>query len=117
MSEQHSEHSHPNYVKIWAILLGLLVISVLGPMFEIKSVTLITAFGIAIVKALMVAGYFMHLNVEKKLAWYILIATIAFLAVCFYGIAPDVMRKEGTNWEKYGLEQVEHPTDKTEAHH
>jgi len=117
MSEEHTEHSHTNYVKIWAILLGLLIISVVGPLFEIKAITLITAFGIAIVKALMVAGFFMHLNIEKKIAWYLLIASVAFLAVCFFGIAPDVMKKEGTNWKKDPLEKVEHSKVKEGAHH
>ncbi len=46
MSEEHSHH--PNYVKIWAVLVILLVVSVLGPMLGIKAVTLITAFGIGI---------------------------------------------------------------------
>jgi hypothetical protein len=46
---------HRNYVKIWAILTGLLVVSVLGPMVGIRMVTLIAAFGIALVKAYLVA--------------------------------------------------------------
>lgn len=117
MSEEHSEHSHPNYVKIWAILLVLLIISVLGPMIGIKAVTLVTAFGIAIVKALMVAAYFMHLNVEKKIAWYILFAAVAFLAVCFFGIAPDVMNKEGANWKKNTPQHIDHPAGEGAAHH
>jgi caa(3)-type oxidase subunit IV len=117
MSEEHSEHSHTNYVKIWAILLVLLIISVLGPEIGIKSVTLVTAFGIAIVKALMVAAYFMHLNIEKRIAWYILFAAVAFLAVCFYGIAPDVMNKEGTNWKRNIPEHIAHPTEEGGAHH
>ena len=44
-------HGHTNYVAIWGILVALLVVSVLGPMLGIRVVTLITAFGIAIVKA------------------------------------------------------------------
>ncbi|NOX98914.1 MAG: cytochrome C oxidase subunit IV family protein [Verrucomicrobia bacterium] len=117
MSEEHTEHSHTNYVKIWGILLVLLIISVIGPMTGIKAIILITAFGIAIVKAVMVAGYFMHLNVEKKIAWYILIATVAFLAVCFFGIAPDVMRSEGTNWKKHIPDHLKPAAVKEGAHH
>jgi caa(3)-type oxidase subunit IV len=117
MSEEHSEHSHTNYVKIWAILLVLLIISVLGPMIGIKAVTLVTAFGIAIVKALMVAAYFMHLNIEKRIAWYILFAAVAFLAVCFYGIAPDVMNKEGANWKKNPPAHIDNPPVEGAAHH
>ena len=44
----------------------LLVVSVAGPMLEIKIVTLITAFGIAVVKAYLVAKNFMHLNIEQR---------------------------------------------------
>ena len=43
-------HEHPNYIKIWGILLALLCVSIAGPMLGIKVVTLITAFGIAIVR-------------------------------------------------------------------
>lgn len=97
-TEHQSEHAHPNYVKIWLILTGLLVISVLGPMIEIKAITLITAFGIAIVKALMVAAYFMHLNVEKRYIWWLFFAMLAFVVVLFYGLAPDIMNDKGVNW-------------------
>ena len=44
------EHHHPNYVKVWAILTALLVVSVTGPMLGIRTVTLIAAFGIALVR-------------------------------------------------------------------
>ena len=48
--EPHGAH-HPNYKTIYFTLLGLLVISVVGPFFGIVWVTLVTAFGIALVKA------------------------------------------------------------------
>ena len=48
MSEAHSAKG---YVKTWAVLVVLLIISVIGPMFEILWLTLLTAFGIACVKA------------------------------------------------------------------
>src|ERR1044071_4269388 len=72
------EH-HTNYVKIYWWLLGLLAVSIAGPMLEIKTVTLITAFGIALVKAYLVAVNFMHLNVEKRYVTYILVTCIAFM--------------------------------------
>lgn len=93
-----TEHAHPNYVKIWAILLALLGVSVLGPMVGIFWLTMITAFGIAVVKALMVTGYFMHLNVEKRYIWYLLLVMVTFLFLLFAGVAPDVMKRSGTNW-------------------
>ena len=91
-------HVHPNYFKIWGILVLLLITSVLGPLIGIPALTLITAFGIAIVKALMVAAYFMHLNVEKKIVWYILLVMLALMFLLFFTLAPDIMKHSGTNW-------------------
>ena len=99
------EHAHTNYVKIWGILVALLVVSVLGPMLEITAVTLITAFGIAVVKAYLVAKHFMHLNIEKPYILYVLGTSIAFMLLLFAGVAPDVMKHEGQHWSNEGAKQ------------
>ena len=102
MSE-HAGHE-TNYVKIWGILLVLLAVSIAGPTLEIKAVTLITAFGIALVKAYLVAKNFMHLNVEPRFAVYLLCTVLVFMLLFFAGTAPDVMKHEGTNWVKPPIE-------------
>ncbi len=101
MSE-HEEHQHPtsHYVKIWAILLVLLAVSVTGPLLEIKWVTLLTAFGIAGVKAYMVAVKFMHIDQTPRFITYLVTTTLVFMLLFFAGTAPDVMKSSGTNWEK-----------------
>jgi caa(3)-type oxidase subunit IV len=96
----HAEAHHVNYVRIWQILLALLVVSVLGPLLEIKVVTLITAFGIAVVKAYLVAKNFMHLNVQPRYVLYILGTTLVFMLLFFAGTAGDVMKASGDNWQK-----------------
>ncbi len=95
-----SEHSHPSYVKIWAILLALLVVSILGPMLEIQAVTLITAFGIACVKAYMVAKHFMHVNLVPKFIPYLMGTCLVFMLLLFAGTAADIYKDEGENWVK-----------------
>ena len=90
-------HGPKHYVKIWAILLVLLVISIVGPEFGIKIVTLITAFGIAVVKAYIVAKYFKHVNIERKYVHYLLIVGTAFMLIFYFGTAPDVMKHHGAN--------------------
>lgn len=99
MSEEH-EHSHPDYWKIYKWLVVLFLISVAGPALfpEIKTIVLLTAFGIAVVKALMVVSNFMHLNIEKHLIWYLFLACLILLLVFFAGVAPDVLNKSGNNW-------------------
>jgi caa(3)-type oxidase subunit IV len=97
-------HHHVNYVRIWQILLALLVVSVLGPMIGIKIVTLITAFGIAVVKAYLVAKNFMHLNVQPRYVVYILGTALVFMLLFYAGTAGDVMKHAGDNWHKVYVE-------------
>jgi len=102
------ESHHPNYVRVWAALVVLLCISVIGPMFGHRELTLITAFGIAVVKAYLVAANFMHLKFEKRLATYMLTTVLVFMFLFFAGSAPDVMKHDGWQWEKPGIKaQVE----------
>jgi caa(3)-type oxidase subunit IV len=106
----HAHHG-PSYEKTFATLLVLLVISVIGPEIGIKWLTLVTAFGIAIVKAYLVASRFMHLNIEKKIVSYLLLAALAFLFLFFAGVAPDVMKHRGNNWENVAAQdEVERAT-------
>ena len=95
-----NDHGHTNYVKIWGILVVLLIVSIIGPEFGIRVVTLITAFGIAIVKAYIVGKYFMHLGIEQKWVTWILLVMLAFMLVFFGGVAPDVLKHDGHNWIK-----------------
>lgn len=103
---------HRNYVKIWAILVGLLVVSVVGPMTGIRVVMLVTAFGIALVKAYMVAKNFMHLDVEKPIVHWMMAIALVFMVLLFAGVSPDVMKDHGRRWIKgpgfHPVERVGH---------
>jgi caa(3)-type oxidase subunit IV len=98
------QHDATNYIAIWSVLCALLCVSVLGPMVGVRLITLLTAFGIAIVKAYMVCRYFMHLNIEKKWVAYILGFMLALMLIFFGGVAPDVSRPEGLRWQKTYVE-------------
>jgi caa(3)-type oxidase subunit IV len=95
----HDAGHHVNYKKIYFTLLGLLVVSVMGPFAGILIVTLITAFGIAVVKANLVIQNFMHLKAEKRLMKWMLASSLLLMALMFAGVAADVMNHEGRNWE------------------
>ena len=103
--DHHEAHSTKHYVKIWGVLVALLVVSIIGPEIGIQAVTLITAFGIALVKAYMVAKYFMHLDIEKTYIVYLLVTCVAFLGLFFAGVSPDVMKHEGNNWENVAAKE------------
>lgn len=107
------DHGQAFYVKIWAILLVLLILSILGPIvaphvafgfLEAWMITLMTAFGIAVVKAYLVAANFMHLNIEKRYITYLLTTMLMLMLLFFAGTAPDVMEHRGQNWENVAAE-------------
>lgn len=116
----HAEHEvHPDsyYIKIWALLLVLLAVSIIGPMFGHQTVTLITAFGIAVVKACIVCAFFMHLSNEKSLVSYLLIISLLLVALMFSGVATDVLKSEGNNWENVSPPPVLPVLHHEGAHH
>lgn len=94
------DHGHINYVKVWVWLVILLCVSVAGPMLEIFWVTMVTAFGIACVKAYMVVKNFMHLSMEPRYVTYIVVTSLVFMLLFFSATAPDVMQPEGSGWVK-----------------
>ena len=103
MAEHHDDKHHDahnvNYKKIYFTLLGLLVVSVVGPFFGILWVTLVTAFGIAIVKANLVIQNFMHLKWERRIAKWFLTTSLVLMFLMMAGVSVDIMNHEGNNWE------------------
>ena len=118
---EHGHHSPNYYIRIYFYLLGLFAISVAGPViadtwftagddinYSTTGVILVltTAFGVAFVKAYLVAAKFMHLDVEKPVVWYILITCLAFMVLFFAAVSPDVQNHSGNNWENVGAKQA-----------
>jgi len=87
-------------------LVVLLIVSVLGPMTGIRWLILLAAFGVAVVKAYLVARNFMHVTLERRWVAYLLVVCLAFLVILFAGIAPDVMKHWGLHWENYSARQA-----------
>lgn len=116
-ADGHGHDAHPDsfYIRIWAILLAMLVVSVAGPEIAHRAfpegnlqlaIVLFTAFGIAVVKAYLVIKNFMHLGVEKKYVGYLLVTMLALMALMVGGVGPDVLRHEGTRWTNVGAQKA-----------
>lgn len=101
----HSEHHHLDYITVWKYLVALLVASVVGPMFGIKALTLVTAFGIAVVKAYLVIKHFMHLPLERRYVAYFVGTALIFMFLFYAGVSPDVMNHTGRNWSNVAAKQ------------
>jgi len=61
---------------------------------------LATAFGIAVVKAYLVAKNFMHIDLSPRYITYLVGTCLVFMLLLFAGAAPDVMKDEGSGWVK-----------------
>ena len=108
MSNEHTggeSHGTAHYTKILVILMALAFVSYIGPMFGIKVLTLVTAFGIAVVKAFLVIKHFMHLTIEKRYIGYFLLASVGFMFILFFGTAADVLNHRGRNWENVSAQR------------
>lgn len=99
----HDGGHHINYFGIYVALVILFLISVAGPevgeLTGLRWITLVTAFGIAVVKANLVIQNFMHLKWERKLMKWVLATSLLLMLLMVAGVSPDVMNHEGNNWE------------------
>jgi cytochrome c oxidase subunit IV len=89
MSDHHAHDVSKEvrkYIIVFAALLVGTVVTVGAYYIHFNSVavTIALALFIASIKALLVAGYFMHLFSEKKLIYAILTATVFFFAGLMY---------------------------------
>jgi caa(3)-type oxidase subunit IV len=97
---EHADEHEKHYKKIYGILVILMIVTVVGPELGIQWLTLITAFGIAVVKAYLVCKNFMHLNVQPRYVIYMLSTALVFMLLFYAGTAGDVQKHSGDNWFK-----------------
>lgn len=95
-SEQTSEladyHGHPNYLMTWAILVALLFVSLALGHIGQKTLAIALIFSLAVVKAMMVLGNFMHLRWEPRVMWGMMIFGVVCACFFFFGVYPDIVR-------------------------
>lgn len=91
-TQEHSDyHGHPNYFAVWITLMilmfGSLMLAELGS--RVLAISLI--FSLAIVKAILVLGQFMHLKWEPRMLWGIVAFGFLCLIILYFGVFPDIV--------------------------
>jgi cytochrome c oxidase subunit 4 len=71
------------YVRIAAMLMVLLGLTIAISFIDLGELNLVVALTIAIVKALLVVLYFMHVRYSPRLTWVVASAAIFWLAILF----------------------------------
>ena len=86
-----SDNHDATYMKVWYWLGGLtaLEVGVALSKFLAWNVLVGGLVGLAIVKAILVAAYFMHLKFERRTLVAVCIAPVFFSLILFVGLLPD----------------------------
>jgi cytochrome c oxidase subunit 4 len=96
MSE-HAEHEHPNYFAIFIALMVLLGLSIAFGFIGNPVLMNVLVFGVAGIKAILVARYFMHLKFEPRFVTVILIGAVLCLVALYIMTSPDIVWRNGWN--------------------
>ena len=90
MSNTHSHAEIEKHKKVYLLIFGALLVGTFVTVwlnsihFESFTVTVVIALFVATVKALLVAGFFMHLISEKKAIYSMLAVTLFFFTAMMY---------------------------------
>ncbi|MEW6775340.1 MAG: cytochrome C oxidase subunit IV family protein [Bdellovibrionota bacterium] len=85
------KHHHPNYVAIWAVLLALLLAGIVVGNVQSPVLGAALVFGVAGVKAYIVAANYMHLKYEPLFVKLIVGSALACIVLVLIGLIPDVV--------------------------
>jgi caa(3)-type oxidase subunit IV len=86
-----AEHHHPNYLAIWTVLVVLLVLGIAVGFVKSPVLGAVLVFGVATVKAFLVAANYMHLTFEPLFVRAIVLCGIAIVLIVLIGLIPDIV--------------------------
>ena len=97
MANAH-EHHEPNYMNIFWALTVLTIIEVIVPSmgFLPKFQNAVVLVLLAVIKATLVALYFMHLRFEKKMLGAIALTPMAICVFLVFMLLPDITAENKT---------------------
>ena len=85
--------SRRTYVVIYLALLALLAATIIASRFNLGPLGLAIAIGIAVVKALLIMLYFMHVRFSSRLTWIFASAAFFWLAILIGLVMTDYLSR------------------------
>jgi caa(3)-type oxidase subunit IV len=105
-----AEHKEPNYIAVFIALL-ILTLAEVGVFYLRlpKLIMVVCLVSMALVKAGLVAAYFMHLALEKRVLALIVVSPLILSGIIIIGLTPDSVfnypRKPPQRWVLPGQEE------------
>lgn len=91
MSDEDDTMKSSDLVKIWFLLLALLFLSIFIGMTKNVGLATVLIFGIATIKALLVALYYMGLKYEPRAVAAVLLSSLGVVIILFCYLIPDMV--------------------------
>lgn len=93
--QYHPHHSHrPLYLKIFAALMVLLVLTMVAALFNLRELNLIVAMTIAVAKAALIVLFFMHFKDSDTLTWIVGGGTLVWFGILIVLTMTDYVSRE-----------------------
>ena len=90
MTHHTHEHAEPNYWMVWLALLVLTIVELWVAQAAMpKAAIVVSLVTLALAKAALVAGYFMHLKFEKYALILIVLSPLLLSGILYVGLVPD----------------------------
>jgi cytochrome c oxidase subunit 4 len=113
MTDEHHIHSERFYVQIFAVLLALLVVTVAAAYLDLGFLSVVVAITIAVVKAVLVVLYFMHVRYSSRLTWVFAGAAFFWLVILLALAMSDYLSRDwlppAPGWESLPAVQAPPP--------
>ena len=97
-----SSLSHSFYIRVWAALLGLLILTWGLANIDLGPFNNVAALGIAFLKMMLVVLYFMHVRYEKRLIWVFACAGAIWLIIMVDLTLSDYLTRGGPIHQEVG---------------
>ncbi|MBK8261754.1 MAG: cytochrome C oxidase subunit IV family protein [Nannocystis sp.] len=112
----HEVHHHvspvPQYVAVLGALLVLTGVTFLVSFADLGAASLTVAMFVAVIKASLVVGYFMHLKYDDRFHLFIFLGTIIFVGLFFGFTLFDLASRDAINDEQRTFTRIEEDTNK-----
>jgi cytochrome c oxidase subunit 4 len=114
----HEDHHHVSpiwvFTAVFVTLLCLTVLTYVVSFLGLGAASLPVAMTVAIIKASLVIGYFMHLKYEDRFYAFVFAATFMFVGIFFTFVLFDMTTTDDLN-EEAGIEWKRGVEDRSEA--
>ena len=92
MISKTNEHAEPNYWMVWLSLAVLTVVELMVAQVQgARAFVVFSLCALALVKAALVAAYFMHLKFEKYALILIVVSPLLLAGILYVGLVPDAL--------------------------